>query len=137
MTLLADALRVSRGECPPAHPRAAYLAAAASWAECCAGDEESPTVALARLVANGSLTVDACYRAAAITRLLDGLDPSELMPAGAPGADARRDTWADLLRLLAPHARAGEALPATLRRMLGENVAALAVWLLLLQEPHR
>jgi len=94
-------------------------------------------VALARLCANGSRIVEACYRAAAIASLLDDLDPDELLPADASDTSARRAAWADLLRLVEPHARSGELLPFTLRRVLGENLAARTVYILLLQEPNQ
>ena len=137
MSLLADAFQVSTGERPPAHSAAAYRDAAAAWAETCADEGESPTVALARLVTRSSLAVNACYRAAAIAHALDALDLTELVPADAPDAAARRAAWADLLRLVEPHALPGELLPSTLRRVLGENLAARALWILLLQEPNR
>lgn len=137
MNALADALKVSRGERVPAHSAAAYRVAASTWAETCADEDESPTVALARLCANGSSLVGACYRAAAIASLLDDLDPDELLPADAPDTSARRAAWADLLRLVGPHATPGESLPTTLRRVLGENLAARTVYILLLQEPNQ
>lgn len=137
MNLLVDAMLVSRGERPPGHSAAAYRATASAWAETCADAGESSTVALARLVANGSSEVDACYRAAAIAQLVDDLDPSELMPDDAPDVGARRAAWTDLLRLVEPHARKGESLPITLRRVLGENLAARTVYILLLKEPKQ
>lgn len=81
--LVAEAVSVAQGACPPAHSPAAYVDAAALWAESCADEGESPTVALARLVASGSVEVDACYRASAIASLLDNLDPDELLPRDA------------------------------------------------------
>lgn len=137
MNLLADALKVSRGERTPAASAAAYHDAAAEWAETCADAGESHTVALARLCANGSSVVRACYRAAAIARLLDDLDTSELLPDDAPDVASRRAVWADLLKLIAPHARPGEPLPSTMRRMLDENLAARTTYLLLLKEPSQ
>ena len=88
----------------------------------------------ARLAASRSLGLEVLYRAAAIAKALDDLDPSDLIPADA---DTRRIAWADLLRLVEPHALPGEALPSTLRRMLRDNLACRALWLLLLQEPNQ
>jgi hypothetical protein len=137
VNLIADALQVSTGERAPTRSAAAYRAAASVWASTCADEDESPTVALARLCANGSRIVSACYRAAAIASLLDDLDPDELLPADAPDTSARRAAWADLLRLVEPHALPDESLPTALRRVLGDNLAARALLLLLLQEPNQ
>lgn len=137
MTLLSEAFSVAEGACPPAHPRRAYLDAAVVWATSQARPGESQDVALARLCASGSVVVGACYRAAAIASLLDDLDPDELLPEDAPDVGAYRRAWADFLKLIAPHGRPGEPLPTTLRRLLGENVAACAMYVLLLQESNQ
>jgi hypothetical protein len=79
--------------------------------------------------------VDVCYRAAAIARAFDDLDPTDLIPADAPDAPTRRAAWADLLRLVEPHGLRGEPLPRTLRRLLRDNLGARALWLLILQTP--
>ncbi len=89
----------------------------------------------ARLAASRSLGLEILYRAAAIARALDDLDPSDLIPMDEPDADARRIAWADLLRLVEPHALPGEPLPSTLRRMLRDNLAARSIYLLILQAP--
>ena len=137
MNLLADALKVSRGERAPAASAAAYRDVAAAWAETCADADESQTVALARLCANGSSVVRACYRAAAIARLLDDLDTSELLPDDAPDVASRRAVWADLIALVRPHALPGEPMPKAMRRMLDRNLAARTTYLLLLKEPKQ
>jgi len=91
-------------------------------------------VTFARLAASRSLGLEILYRAAAIAKALDDLDPSDLIPADA---DARRVAWDDLLCLVDPHGLPGETPPSTLRRMLRDNLACRALWLLLLQEPNQ
>ena len=134
-SILVDAAETARGERAPAHSAAAYRDAALAWASRQARPEESPTVALARLCATGSMVVDLCYRAAAIAHALDTLSLDELVPNDAPHADHRLATWAALLELVEPHRAPGERLSATLRRLLGENLAVRVTFLLILQEP--
>lgn len=130
--MLSEALSVARGKAPPRHSRAEYLSEALRWAARQEQTGETPPVTFARLAASRSLGLEILYRAAAIAKALDDLDPSDLIPADA---DARRIAWDDLLRLVEPHALPGEPLPRTLRRMLRDNLACRALWLLLLQEP--
>ncbi|MCK6570167.1 hypothetical protein L6V77_03550 [Myxococcota bacterium] len=134
-SILVEAAETARGERAPAHSAAAYRDAAIAWASRQARPEESPTVALARLCATGSMVVDLCYRAAAIAHALDTLDLGELVPPDAPDAANRLSTWAALLSLVEPHRALGERLNATLRRLLGENLAVRVTFLLILQEP--
>ena len=134
-SILVEAAETARGERAPAHSAAAYRDAALAWAARQARPEESPTVALARLCASGSMVVDLCYRAAAIAHALDTLDLGELVPLDAPDAANRLATWAALLELVEPHRAPGEHLNATLRRLLGANLAVRVTFLLLLQEP--
>ncbi len=135
--ILVDAAEAARGERAPAHSAAAYRATALAWAERCAQPNESPTVALARLCACGSGVVGDLYRAAAIAHALDALDLAELVPPDAPQAANRLATWAGLLDLAAPHRAPGEPLSATVRRLLAENMAVRALFLLILQEPKQ
>lgn len=137
MNLLADAAMVARGERPPSASAAAYRSVALAWAETCADTDESPTVALARLVASGSPVVGDLYRAAAIAHALDALDLTELVPRDAPQASNRLAAWVGLLDLAAPHRAPDESLSATVRRLLGENVAVRALFVLILQEPDQ
>jgi hypothetical protein len=130
--LLCDVVAVARGEVPPAHSAAAYRDAAARWAETAANPDESPTVALARLCASGSPVVAALYRAAAIATALETLDITDLVPTDERHAALRRAAWAGLLDLAEPHRRADETLRATVRRLLGENLAARAIFLTIL-----
>lgn len=134
-SILVEAAETARGERAPAHSAAAYRAAALSWASRQARPEESPTVALARLCATGSMVVDLCYRAAAIAHALDTLDLGELVPPDAPDAANRLATWASLLDLADAHRAPGERLNATVRRLLGANLAVRVLFLLILQEP--
>ena len=134
-SILVDAAETARGERAPAHSAAAYRAAALSWAARQARPDESPTLALARLCASGSMVVDHCYRAAAIAHALDTLELDELVPFDAPDAANRRAAWGDLLLLIAPHRALGEPLAATFRRLLGSNLAVRVAFLLILQEP--
>jgi hypothetical protein len=136
VSILADAAQVARGERPPTAPAAAYRAAALAWAERCADEGESPTVALARLCAKGSPIVSDLYRAAAIAHALDALDLTELVPPEAHEAANRLATWAALLELVAPLRATNEHLNATVRRLLGENLAVRALFILILQEPR-
>ena len=133
--MLSEALSVARGECPPRHSGPEYLAETLRWAERQGRAGESATVTFARLAACGSVGLEVLYRAAAIARALDDLDPSELIPGDEPDATTRRAAWHDLLLLVEPHALPGETLPSTLRRVLGENLAARAIYLLILQTP--
>lgn len=137
MTLIADAALVARGECAPTASAAAYRAAALSWAETCAHEDETPTVALARLCASGSGIVGDLYRAAAIAHALDELDITELVPRDAHQAYNRLATWSGLLQLVAPHREPLERLSATVRRRLGTNMAVRALFVLILQEPKQ
>jgi hypothetical protein len=134
-SILVDAAEAARGERAPAHSAAAYRAAAFAWASRQARPEESPTVALARLCATGSMVVDHCYRAAAIATALDTLDLGELVPIDAPDAANRLATWAALLDLADAHRAPGERLNATVRRLLRDNLALRVVFILVLQEP--
>lgn len=136
MNLVADAAQVARGQRPPAASAVAYRAAALAWAERCADEDESPTVALARLCAKGSTVVSDLYRAAAIAHALDALDLTELVPTEAHQAANRLATWAALLELVAPHRAPDEPLSTTVRRLLGENLAVRALFILILQEPR-
>lgn len=133
--IFVDAAETARGERAPAHSAAAYRAAALSWAYRQTRPKETPTVALARLCATGSMVVDYCYRAAAIAHALDTLDLAELVPHDAPDAANRLATWAALLDLAEPHRAPGERLNATVRRLLGHNFAVRVLFLLILQEP--
>lgn len=133
--LLPEAFAVTRGSHLPRHSAADYRAAAVAWAESWALPNESPTVALARSVTGGCEVVCIFYRAAAIACALDSLDLGELVPLDAPDAANRRATWAALLELVAPHRAPDEQLRDAVRRLLSENVAAAALYLLLLQEP--
>ncbi len=137
MTLIADAALVARGECAPAASARAYRAAALAWAETCANEDETPTVALARLCANGSGIVGDLYRAASIAHAIDALDLTELVPRDAHQAYNRLTAWSDLLRLVAPHRAPLEPLSATVRRLLGNNMAVRALFVLILQEPKQ
>lgn len=133
--LLPEAFAVTRGSHLPRHSAADYRAAAATWAESWALPNESPTVALARSVTGGCEVVAIFYRASGVAHLLDTLDLGELVRHDAPEAANRRATWAALLELVTPHRAPDEELRDTVRRLLIENVAARAVYLLLLQEP--
>jgi len=137
VTLIADAALVARGECAPTASAAAYRAAALSWAETCAHEDETPTVALARLCASGSGIVGNLYRAAAIAHAIDALDLTELVPLDAPQASNRHAAWVGLLDLVAPHRAPLEPLSATVRRLLGTNMAVRALFVLILQEPKQ
>ncbi len=128
--MIAEAIAVAAGECPPRHSSRDYLAEAERWAARQGRAGETTTESFARLTVTRSPAVDVLYRAAACARALDDLDASELIPSDAP---APRAAWTDLLALVAPHARPGETLPETLRRMLRDNLAARALWILLLQ----
>lgn len=128
----AEAIGVARGECPPHHSEREYLAEVERWAARHRRAEETPTDALTRLTVGRAPAVEVLYRAAAIARALDDLDPTDLIPSDAA---ERRAAWADLLRLIEPHAFAGESLSRTLRRLLRDNLAARALWLLILQSP--
>lgn len=134
-SILVDAAETARGERTPAHSAAAYRDAALAWASRQARPEESPTVALARLCATGSMVVDLCYRAAAIAHALDTLDLGELVPPDAPHAANRRAAWAALLELVEPHRAPDEQLNTALRRLVGQNLALRCCFLLILQEP--
>jgi hypothetical protein len=134
-SILVEAAETARGERAPAHSAAAYRDAALAWAARQARPEESPTVALARLCATGSMVVDLCYRAAAIAHSLDTLDLGELVPPDAPDATNRREAWNALLQLVEPHRAPDEPLNAALRRLLGQNLAVRVTFLLILQEP--
>lgn len=131
--MLSEALSVARGESPPRHSRSEYLSEAVRWAARQEQAGETPPVTFARLAASRSVGLEVLYRAAAIARALDDLDPSDLIPVDEPDADARRIAWADLLRLVEPHGLPSETLPSTLRRMLRENLAARSIYLLILQ----
>lgn len=131
--LLPDAFAATRGERCPSATAAAYRDAAAAWAETWAQPGESQTVGLARAVASGSEVVDIFYRAANIAHALDTLDLTELVPADRPNAHLRHLAWAALLELVEPHRASGEELPATVRRLVGSNAAARAVYLLIIQ----
>lgn len=133
--LLPEAVAVKNGEHLPRRSAAEYRAAAAEYAESWAQPGESQTVALARAVIDRSEVVATLYRAAAIAHALDALDLGELVPPDAPQAAHRRSTWAALLELARPHRAPDEELRDTVRRLLSENVAARAIYLLLLQEP--
>ena len=133
--MLSEALAVTRGECPPRRPRSEYLSEALRWAARQEQRGETPTETFAHLAASRSLGLEVLYRAAAIARALDDLDPSDLIPMDEPDADVRRLAWADLLRLVEPHALPGEPLSSTLRRMLRDNLAARSIYLLILQTP--
>lgn len=135
--LVSEAVSVAQGACPPAHSAAVYIDASLDWATSQAQPGESQEVALARLCAAGSVVIGACYRAAAIASLLDDLDITDLVPNDAPDAETRRLAWAGLLRLIEPHALPNELLAATFRRVLSENLAVRAMYLLLLQEPNQ
>lgn len=137
MSILIDAAEVARGARPPTHSAAAYRAAALGWAERVADEDESPTVSLARLCATGSPIVRDLYRAASIAHALDTLDLGELVPTEAHQADNRLATWTALLDLAAPHRLPNETLSAAVRRLLGENLAARALFILILQEPRQ
>jgi hypothetical protein len=134
-SILVEAAETARGERAPAHSAAAYRDAALAWASRQARPEESPTVALARLCATGSMVVDLCYRAAAIATALDSLSLDDLVPPDAPDAANRRATWAALLELVEPHRAPDEPFNATVRRLLGANLAVRVTFLLILQEP--
>ncbi|HKX46981.1 MAG TPA: hypothetical protein VJP77_09790 [Planctomycetota bacterium] len=134
--LLPEAFAVARGSHLPRHSAAAYRAAALAWAESGALPNESQTVALARAVTGGCEVVDIFYRAAAISHALETLDLSELVPTDAPDAANRLSAWASLLELVEPNRAPGERLRDTVRRLLSDNVAARALYLLILiQEP--
>lgn len=133
--LMGEAISVARGEAPPRHSEREYVSEALRWAAGQRRAEETPTETFARLAAARCVAVDVCYRAAAIARAFDDLDPSDLIPSDAPDAPTRRAAWDDLLRLIEPHAFASEPLPRTLRRLLRDNLAARALWLLILQTP--
>lgn len=77
------------------------------------------------------------YRAAAVAHALDELDLTELVPSDAPQSANRLATWAGLLALAAPHRAPDEPLSATVRRLLGENMAVRAIFILILQEPNQ
>lgn len=134
-SILVDAAETARGERAPTHAASEYRAVALAWAARQARPEESPTVALARLCATGSMVVGDLYRAAAIAHALDTLDFGELVPPDAPDAANRLATWAALLDLADAHRAPGERLNATLRRLLGANLAVRVLFILLLQEP--
>lgn len=134
-SVLVEAAEIARGERAPAHSAAAYRDAALAWASRQARPDESPTLALARLCATGSMVVDLCYRAAAIAHALDTLDLGELVPPDAPHAVNRRAAWAALLELVEPHRAPGEPLNVALRRLLHANLAVRVTFLLVLQEP--
>ncbi len=131
--LLPEAFAVSRGSHLPRRPAADYRAAAAEAAKTWAHPDESPTVALARAVTGGSEVVDIFYRAAGVAHALDTLDLTELVPHDQPNADLRHKTWAALLQLAAPHRVPGEALRDTVQRLVCENAAARAIYLLIVQ----
>jgi hypothetical protein len=134
-SLMSEAVSVARGEAPPRHSEREYVAEAVRWAARQGRADETPTETFARLAAARCVAVDVCYRAAAIARAFDDLDPRDLIPSDAPDAAERRAAWTDLLRLIEPHAFAGEPLSRTLRRLLRDNLAARALWLLILQTP--
>ena len=75
------------------------------------------------------------YRAAGVAHLLETLDITELVPSDQPSASLRYTTWAAMLELAQPHRAPDEELRDTVRRLLSENVAARAIYLLILQEP--
>ncbi|MCK6445976.1 MAG: hypothetical protein L6Q99_06245 [Planctomycetes bacterium] len=133
--LFPEAVAVTRGEFQPTRPaddyRAAAVEAAKSWAQ--PGDSE--TVALARAVVGGSEVVSTLYRAAGVAHLLETLDITELVPSDQPNARLRYLTWAAFLELVRPHRAQDEDYTDTVRRLLNGNVAARAIYLLLLQEP--
>lgn len=133
--LMSEAISVAHGEAPPGHSEREYVAEAVRWAARQRRAAETPTETFARLAATRCVAVDVCYRAAAIARAFDDLDPTDLLPADAPDAHTRRAAWADLLRLVEPHGLRGEPLPRTLRRLLRDNLGARALWLLILQTP--
>lgn len=133
--LMSEAISVARGECPPRHSEREYLVEVERWAARQRQAEETPTETFARLAAARCVAVDVLYRAAAIARAFDDLDPTDLIPSDDPDACERRAAWDDLLRLIEPHAFASEPLPRTLRRLLRDNIAARALWLLILQTP--
>ena len=135
--LLPEAFAVTRGSHLPRHCAAAYRAAALAWAETGARPDESQTVALARAVTDRCEVVDIFYRAAAIAHALDTLSLDELVPIDAPDAANRLSTWAALLELVEPNRAPGERLRDAVRRLLTENVAARAIYLLILQEPKQ
>ncbi len=132
-SLMSEAVSVARGEAPPRHSEREYVAEAVRWAARQGRADETPTETFARLAAARCVAVDVCYRAAAIARAFDDLDPTDLIPSDAPDAAERRAAWTDLLRLIEPHARVGEPLSVTLRRILRENLAARSIYLLILQ----
>lgn len=131
--LLPEAFAVTCGSHLPRRSAADYRAAAAEWAETWARPGESPTVALARAVTSGSEVVDIFYRAAGVAHALDTLDLTELVPLDRPNADLRHKTWNALLQLVSPHRAPDEALQDTLQRVVCENAAARAVYLLVVQ----
>lgn len=135
-SILVEAAETARGERAPAHSAAVYRAAALAWASRQARPEESPTVALARLCATGSMVVGDLYRAASIATAIDALDLGELVPLDAPDAANRLATWGSLLELVEPHRAPGEHLSATVRRLLHANLAVRVTFLLILQEPN-
>jgi len=134
-SLMSEAVSVARGEAPPRHSEREYVAEAVRWAAGQGRADETPTETFARLAAARCVAVDVCYRAAAIARAFDDLDPTDLIPSDAPDAPERRAAWADLLRLVEPHARVGESPSSTLRRLLRDNLAARSIYLLILQTP--
>jgi hypothetical protein len=134
-SLLPEAVAVTRGEFSPMRPAADYRAAAVEAAKSWAQPGDSETVALARAVVGGSEIVATLYRAAGVAHLLETLDITELVPSEQSNASLRYTTWAALLELARPHRAPDEELRDTVRRLLSENVAARAVYLLILQEP--
>lgn len=133
--LLPEAVAVTRGEFQPTRPAADYRAAAAEAAKTWAQPGDSETVALARAVVGGSEVVATLYRAAGVAHLLETLDITELVPSDQPNARLRYLTWAALVALARPHRASDEELRDAVRRLLNENVACRAIYLLLLQEP--
>lgn len=126
---MSEAVSVAFGERPPRHSAREYLAEAARWATRHAHPDETHTETLARLCVVRETGLNLLYRAATIARAWAG-DSSELVN----GEPARGQVWHDLLVLANGERRKREKLRDALERLLTNNTAAAAAYLLILRE---
>ncbi|MCY2961814.1 MAG: hypothetical protein NTY35_16780 [Planctomycetota bacterium] len=128
--LTSEAISVAQGLCPPAHSPEDFLDEASRWVSRHVRPNETHTDAFVRLCADRDPALNVFYKAASIARAWAG-DPSELLSRDPMETRAR--AWRDLLRLAEREQRADEDLRAALTRLLTENTAAAAAYLLILQ----